>query len=131
MKANYHDILSRISEPPHWFDEEAVPRFIPFDPDQAANIYATEAVLLKIECQSCGRPFEVCMTNSGYGQTLSEAVVAKSIHYGDPPNIECCHAGPTMNSEPIKVLQFWLRVGCDWTRVPELEIDVEDKERNL
>ena len=47
-------------------------------------------------------------------------------HYGDPPNMGCCPAGPTMNCEDIKILEFWEMVDMRWVRVPELEIESEE-----
>ena len=34
-------------------------------------------------------------------------------------------AGPTMNSVPRRVLEFWRNDRFDWERVPELEIDID------
>jgi hypothetical protein len=61
MHQHYEDILSRIAEPPRWFDEDGVPRYCEFAPDRIANIYADECALLAIECQSCARPFLVTL----------------------------------------------------------------------
>lgn len=48
------------------------------------------------------------------------------LHYGDPPNIHCCAAGPTMNSIPIRVLEYWSRENplLDWQRDPALEVEI-------
>jgi DNA-directed RNA polymerase subunit N (RpoN/RPB10) len=62
MLQHYEDILSRISEPPRWFDEQGVPRYCEFAPDRIAN--ARECALLAIECQSCGRPFIVALDDT-------------------------------------------------------------------
>ena len=44
-----------------------------------------------------------------------------SLHYGDPPNIECCPAGPTMNSEMLKVIEYWKKgEHHEWVRDAEL-----------
>jgi hypothetical protein len=57
---------------------------------------------------------------------LARRVEADEIHYGDPPNVECCPAGPTMNSVPLRVVEFWRRgVPRDWERVPELEVSID------
>src|ERR1700681_1058651 len=64
MLQHYEDILSRIAEPPRWFDEQGVPRYCDFAPDRIANIHARECALLAIECQSCGRPFIVALDGS-------------------------------------------------------------------
>jgi hypothetical protein len=33
MLQHYEDILSRIAEPPRWFDEQGVPRYCEFAPE--------------------------------------------------------------------------------------------------
>lgn len=133
MHHHYRDIRDRIHAPPTWFDEDGVPRWGSFSPDATANIYATEIVLLKIRCQSCGRIFHVCMTwDPTAGVLHKEAPLSvqirdKTIHYGDPPNVECCPAGPSMNSEPDRVLEFWRREVGDAVRDPSLEVSVEEE----
>lgn len=128
MHHDYSDIRSRISEQPRWFDEAGVPRYCEFAHDQTNFIYADTAVLLEIACQSCGRRFKVCLSEWYLSRSsLAEAVQNRSIHYGDPPNVGCCPAGPTMSSDSLRVLEFWM-IGKDhrWMRVPELEIELED-----
>lgn len=135
MNHDYADIISLIAEPPKWWDEHAVPRYCEFSPRVSANIYADEVVLLLIECQSCGTEFKVCMSDDqmsramrSYGRekpapSLTRLVQDGEIHYGDPPNA-CpgeCAAGSTMNSVPVRVLEFWRRSMLEWERVPELE----------
>jgi hypothetical protein len=56
--------------------------------------------------------------------TLANLIKNKQIHYGDPPNIGCCSAGPTENCIDIKVLEFWRRKMLDWERDSGLEIDL-------
>lgn len=57
-------------------------------------------------------------------RTLADEVRDGSIHYGDPPNIDCCPAGPTMNCDDLAVLEFWDRTDPDfvWARRSDLEI---------
>lgn len=145
MLHHYGDIVDRIDETPRWWDEHGVPRFCCFGPDHLANIYAREAVLLRIECQGCGTPFLVALSRSDLGRygwtpdadyettgkgtfgplpgaTLAERIEADEIHYGDPPNTGCCPAGPTMNSIPREVVEYWrAERACVWERRPELE----------
>lgn len=131
----YEDILSRIDESPKWFDEQGVPRFEKFSPDQCADIYAQEVVFFEIECQNCRRKFDVCESWSSLAcdreNSLGKSIPLYGLHYGDPPNIECCPAGPTMSSMTIKIHEFWRRANhgpMEWVRVPEIEaIDVADK----
>lgn len=134
MNHHYADIRDKLGEP-QWWDEYAVPRYCDFGPRESANIYADHAVLLLIECQDCGTEFKVCMSGrkgypagDGYEgrKGLDDAVREDEIHYGDPPNSGCCAAGPTMNSVPRRVLEFWQRAenGWDWERVPDLEREI-------
>lgn len=125
MHHHYADILRLAGlahEQPRWFDEDGVPRFCDFSPHETANIYAKHAVLLLIACQSCGTEFEVCLTDRMRSEpSLANLVEDDEIHYGDPPNMRCCPAGPTMNSIPIRVLEFWQRYPGDGKRLPEYE----------
>lgn len=128
MHHHYRDITSRIDEAPSWWDENGVPRYGEFEPNASANIYARQVALLLIGCQGCGTEFRVCMTSGDYldDKPLSERITDDTIHYGDPPNANCCPAGPTMNSVPRRVLEFWEdnpREGT--TRRPEFEVDVD------
>lgn len=71
---------------------------------------------------------------------LAHEIETRSLHYGDPPNIGCCPAGPTMNSEMIRILEYWrcnhleyvdkttniitdYEAYSRWQRFPHLEID--------
>jgi len=137
MKAYYEDIRKRIKEEPKWFDENGVPRYDEFHPKLSPNIYADEVALLEIKCQNCGRRFLVelnwDMNDKIFRNipSLEARIKNNSIHYGDPPihliDGEPC-VGNSMNSVPLKVVQFWRR-GIDkgWVRVKKLEktIDVD------
>ena len=148
MNHDFDDIRGKIIEPPIWFDENAVPRYCNFSPDVVANIYADEAVLAEITCQGCGKLFHVAFSLDRMQKfknnqvRLSDNIRQKELHYGDPPNIGCCAAGPTMNSEPRRVLEYWSRhhkeyVGennttiknveayMKWIRDHSLEIDIK------
>lgn len=156
MNTNYIDIRERIPSSPLWWDEHAVPRYVEFHPRHCANIYADEAALVLITCQNCGREFAVAFTIGRldlYNNVapLEEQIVGRTIHYGDPPNIDCCPSGPTMNSEPRRVLQFWRRgamgtvnaeldalgrpkvvqdldkivASMEWKRDPSLDVEIE------
>ena len=121
MNHHYRDIRDKLG-PPSWWDESAVPRYVKFSPHEVANIYAKEVVLLEIACQSCGHLFEVAMS-TGSLDSWTQVVEDSSLGYGDPPNVECCAAGPTMNSDTRGILQFW-RYDYEeyqWRRIPELE----------
>lgn len=69
---------------------------------------------------------------------LSVKIKEKTLHYGDPPDNNCCEAGATMNSIMIRVVEYWSRNNKEhvaengritdyeayrtWKRNPELEI---------
>ena len=133
MLHHYEDIRSRIAEEPKWWDENGVPRYCDFSPQAVADIYARQAALVEIACQNCGQLFLVAMSqgmpfNPWTGkpvETLEEQVRRDGIHYGDPPNAGCCAAGPSMNCEDNRVVQFWRWRSAplfDWERIPALEI---------
>ncbi len=152
MHCDYSDITSRLGTP-LWWDEHAVPRFDRFHPRDVADIYADEVALFIVTCQGCGREFPVAEARGPITKVLyphmtglAEAIRTKTLEYGDPPNIGCCGAGPTMNSEPRRVLGYWSRhhrehtkeVGfpggrvvsdvsayMEWRRDPSLEIGIE------
>lgn len=137
MNCHYKDILDRLG-PPLWWDEVAAPRYCNFSPDKLANIYADEAALLIVACQNCRRRFKVAISTSQIerlihnGPLLSELIQRNVLHYGDPPNVACCPAGPTMNSEPIVVVEFWENSGYgNWKRVPALEVGLQEGSREV
>lgn len=130
MLPSYADIRDKLGKP-QWWDEHGVPRYCEFGP-QHVGIYATQVVLLRIGCQACRQQFDVAMATSSMtlvfgGKPLSDRVKNRSIHYGDPPNEGCCAAGPTMNCEDLRVVQFWYKDdNFDWRRDPELEVTLPD-----
>lgn len=134
MKADYTDIKLRCSGAIRWYDQNGVPRYADFHPNYCPNIYAKEVILMLIECQACGRKFKVEMhwhQTSG-DMSISEAIKKDDLgylHYGDPPRHKDdgvgrnCHSGDTMNSEAIKILQFWRKdKNLEWERVEKYEI---------
>ena len=134
MKADYKDILSRIKSDPLWYGYHGVPRYDPFHPKLCSNIYIDEAILLKIQCQDCHKPFLVEMHSSKSNrlQSLEYKVLHMKefwmnlIHYGDPPRHDDC-AGDTMNAESLQIIEFWKREHLDWVRKPEYEISFVKK----
>ena len=102
MNHSYSDIRSRIAEAPIWFDEHAVPRYEPFAIDGLSNIYAIEACLVGIACQGCDARFLVAFSwswmdydrdgpwSGGPWHRWHTPAHVKDLHYGDPPNVECC-----------------------------------------
>lgn len=124
MNNPYLDIR-RDRPPPIWWDEHAVPRYCLFRPTEVANTYATGCALLLIECQGCGEQFMVAASASDYRE-LEDAIRLRELGWGDPPNVDCCAAGPTMTSVPKRVLSFWRKPAPSfgWERVPELEVEI-------
>jgi hypothetical protein len=126
MKFSYDDIRNRIAEEPKWWDEDGVPRYNDFNPRDTGR-YGLATVLFLIKCQRCARQFTVAQTYSQLDRakhmaTLREQIEGHTLHYGDPPNVYCCPAGPSMNSVPMKTLEYWERDDRhQWTRVAELE----------
>lgn len=132
MHHHYLDIITKLGKP-LWWDEYAVPRYCEFFPKEGADIYASEIVLLEIACQDCGQLFKVCMSWSDIDgmirniPPLSQLITNDEIHYGDPPNYGCCLAGPTMNSIPKRVIEFWRKENGfgEMKRIPELEREIK------
>lgn len=131
MHQHYEDILSRINEPPAWFDDGGVPRFGEFSPQHLGNIYASEAALAEVSCQNCGIRFRVALTETfaskGFG--LSDEIRLARVCYGDPPNIDCCGSGSSMTSIMHGILEYWSRdyeVSANWQRDPTFEGPVAD-----
>lgn len=135
----YPDLLEGRPEP-LWWDERGVPRWLKWEPGIGEEGYVDEAVLLLIMCQSCGHKFRVSMhhdwyegriaRNRGRDDSFARRIRERTLHYGDPPcSPPCCDVGPTMNSVPLRVLEYWHRPivgpgGLQWQRNPELEVSV-------
>lgn len=132
MHRYYEDIISRIKESPTWFDENGVPRYGEFSPNMIASIYAPEAVLAEIACQSCRTKFSAAFSHINVQTNLLKDVIAdRSIHYGDPPNMWCCEFGLASGAITLKILQYWKRNIDDaskdgWTRDGSLEIEIDN-----
>lgn len=135
MNPCYEDILGMgrlLGKEPLWFDRHAVPRYTEFHPRQSSCIYASQVMLMLIQCQNCRTAFKVEMTFSSFDAVLynapplSERVREKAVHYGDPPNTWCCPSGPSMNCIDVRVEQFWIKnADYEWEREPSLEIEIE------
>lgn len=134
MNRDYNDIKSRLGQP-LWYDEYAVPRYDKFSPDQC-GIYDHQVALLEIRCQSCGELFRAASTWNRLDCLWNDRapVIAPlpshdgwtSFHYGDPPSHSC--TGDTMNSEPVRVVEFWQRIDFEWQRNKAEEIVWSDYE---
>jgi hypothetical protein len=54
---------------------------------------------------------------------LRDEIRPGRVHYGDPPNVNCCAGGASMNSVPHGILEYWSRdyeVSMDWQRDPNI-----------
>jgi hypothetical protein len=130
----YDDIISRLG-PPLWYDDNGTPRYEAFAVG-FCNVYDDHIALLEVACQLCDQRFVVA---SGYHSDRDRPPVlphveadnqsdpwfaAGDFDYGDPPRHDD-HAGETMNSVPIRILEFWIRSsarGLPWNREPKYEL---------
>lgn len=126
MNHHYKDIRDLTDKEPEWWDENGVPRYCEFYPSRITDIYKKECALCLIACQGCGRRFRVALSESLTMERLSisNLIDKRQLHYGDPPNMECCPSGPTINSIMIRVVEYWA--------VPKDGLDlVRDKTREV
>ena len=126
MHNHYEDILERIAELPAWFDDGGVPRYGAFSPTMLGNIYAQEAALAEVSCQGCGQSFRVALSDAFAERHLGlgDVIRLRRVRYGDPPNVGCCPAGPTMNSVMHAILEYWCKnyeISFEWVRDPAFE----------
>src|SRR5471030_2799277 len=87
MHARYDDITSRIAMRPVWYDENGVPRYSTFSPEDCPN--SSECALIEIVCQECLRTFFVCETQRYKNQSLADHIRENVGNIygvcGDPP----------------------------------------------
>lgn len=118
MFVNYTDIISKLGTPV-WFTQDGYPRYCEYHPSEC-GIYHKFSALILVKCQSCGRDFKIGTISDYYkiyllkraGQISDDMSELKKVRYaleycGDPPNIECCSAGPTMTVEHVSFLEIW------------------------
>lgn len=121
MHESFVDITSRIEGEATWWDQNGTPRYGEFTPERCPNIYSDQVVLLRIECQACGREFDVELHN----RWIAPLPRPKELHYGDPPAHDC--VGDSMNCEDLEVLEVWVRERAmdGWTRRRDQEGPIE------
>jgi hypothetical protein len=126
LNRSYEDLFALTTVEPTFFQKGGVPRWGTFEPGRSTDVYAVEAATMEISCQGCDARFHVLMERRSHGEpkTLAERILDGSIHYGDPPNVGCCPSGPSMNSEPVRILGYWSRSDWQWKRDPSLEIEM-------
>jgi hypothetical protein len=148
----YEDIISRIAEPPRWYDDQGVPRYCDFAPYEIANIYADECVLLEIMCSGCDRIIIAALDDRGANEAISvphrdnprrkiaDLIRSHELFFGDPPNVDCCRGGPSTTAKTLRVIEYWARYqdtytepgssvrfvrgSFDWQRDQSLEIEL-------
>lgn len=106
MHRSYHDIISRIAEPPIWWQEGGIPRYDLFNPASSTGIYCVEVALAEIACQMTDVRFIVAMEGRGDRQ-IAKSIRDFSLCYGDPPNVP--EASPYTTSVTLRVIQYWHR----------------------
>jgi hypothetical protein len=158
---DYADITSRLG-PCKWYDGNSVPRYEEFSPNMCDvyNRYVAFMEIACQSCDkrflvaseiSMMQTYQVSLPISpleGDEKKIDE-VTRKldkegglspweqigSFHYGDPPRHgteETCVAGDTMNSVPVRILQFWKKdnKGFEWIRDPKFEFELVKFERD-
>ena len=131
-------IRSRIKDDIRWWDDNGVPRYREFSPTQC-GVYDVVVALVEVGCQACMERFHVAVTFNqeslrqvGERYALPTAGNIGTFRYGDPPfhshGTDGC-VGNTMNSESIRVLEFWQRDLQNWTRHTECETYIGEHER--
>jgi len=123
MHIIYHDIISRISEGPTWYDNNGVPRYGKFNPEQCPDIYTQAVGLFLITCQYCRKEFKVEMHSDFCGFRATNP--PSKWHYGDPPIHGC--VGDTMNCIDIEILEFWIKrdFSEEWKRYKWFEGEIK------
>lgn len=132
MKPRYSDILERVPDEPVWWTQHGVPRFCRFEPNRGSDVYATWAVLLRIECQYCSKEFDVELVWGSFTPSRPEVSIRSwrenprykwfPFRYGDPPSHNC--TGDTMSSVPLRVLAcYHHNKDGSWERIEGFEIE--------
>ena len=128
----YLDLLLEHADPPLWYDEAGCPRWVEFSHELTNNIYADRVVLIEQTCQSCTRTFKVVRSQDQIKRVVHDHKdwlnrPENALCHKDPPcfgvkdgKLDQC-SGSTMTARTEKILEFWIREGIDWKRVPELE----------
>jgi hypothetical protein len=137
MLRSYNDIRSRIRDAIRWWDDNGVPRYCDFSPEEC-GVYDVVVALVEVGCQACTERFRVAVTFDRESQrqvgdryALPAAGNIGTFRYGDPPShsrgADGC-VGNTMSSESIRVLELWQRDQQNWIRHPECEIYIGEQE---
>lgn len=125
MHIRYDDITGLIPEQPIWW-LNGVPRYRAFNPNDL-NVYAREALLIRVECQMCFKQFDV-----GQYYPNSAGGDGRLPYRDDPPShssdVEDCCGGESMGFTELQILEFWARRGSvHWIRDREREVIYETR----
>lgn len=123
MYQPYLDLREAMKEKgePLWHDEAGVPRWIEWHPSHLHNIYADEAALLEVTCQSCGEKFR-CADSKSFQYILRSGPEPWVPSWGDAPwhgEQQC--AGTTMTTD-WEVVERWKRERAGWVKQPGPEV---------
>ena len=140
MDRGYYDIISRIPEPPLWWQEGGIPRYDAFDPTHSTGLGASEVALVEIACQHTAIRFVVAI-EGGKDRAIAAAIRNRTLSYGDPPNVGGVVS--CSSSETLRVLQYWYsehpefvedhvitdwQLYSEWRRDASLEVAFPDYE---
>jgi len=137
MRPSYSDIRALTDQESLWFTKDGVPRYQPFYP-KMLGVYDRSAVLVEIECGSCGRRMLIgdgtpAMTlfriARGEFSEITLERFAKSWVAGDPPRHDCPGAGETMSANEVAIIEAWERTGSNpdaWVRRTDMEGPIAD-----
>ena len=163
MLPSYEDITKRLGQP-KFYDEHGVPRYDEFTPQLCGIYNSYIALLevacqscdkrffVAREISSLDGKVTLPIKPSKDGDELIKEVedvlddtlalspwdIIGSFHYGDPPrhgdDTDECISGSTMNSIPIRIIEFWKRGEYNvWERdhsyeftLPELKRDSDE-----
>lgn len=116
-----------VSNPPPWWFE-GDPKYEDFNPDTLPAEMDT-VVLLKVECQSCPRSFQVAYGSPSLRepQLIDPSTGRIESHFWDDPpwhlgndGYNCI--GSTEGMNPLEILEVWKRAGpATWERCANLE----------
>src|SRR3989454_3011954 len=91
MLRSYDDIRSRIKDAIRWWDDNGVPRYCDFSPEEC-GVYDVVVALVEVGCQACMERFRVAVTfdreslrQVGERYALPTAGNIGTFRYGDPP----------------------------------------------
>lgn len=129
MLRAYDDITRRLGVP-LWWDDQGVPRYDGFTPQQC-GIYDDYIAYCLIRCQACMQTFQVANAKRRITSSDLPMGTLLSWEYGDPPAHDSREghgrcSGMTMNSILVQIIEFWEHGDRGWVRnwAHEVVVDV-------